>query len=178
MGGFPFLMCCPDGSLDAVHDMTAAVDRRFDARLTPDTPRLATAIIELPDGILMLAPPSGRFMLPGGVSQRGELRAQALLRLVREQTGLQINSMLYLFDHLTAHNAHKVYLAVAQGVPRLQTAGTRMALATSPDSDMDIHIESRAILRRYARLRGEQGVKSEAVRAMLQLARYIAKVDG
>lgn len=149
----------------------------YESRLTPTMPRLATAIIELPDGVLMTASPTGRFSLPGGVSQRGELRSQALLRHIREQTGLRINSMLYLFDHVTQHNAHKVYLAIAQGAPRLQEAGSRMTLVTSPDTEMDVHVESRAILRRYAKVRGEQGPKSEAVRAMLQLARYIAKVD-
>ena len=56
--------------------------------------------------------------------------------------------MLYLFDHITQHNAHKVYLVIAQGLPRLQEGGSRLTLVTSPDADMDIHIESRAILRR------------------------------
>ncbi len=125
----------------------------------------------------MTALSHGRFVLPGGVSERGELRSQALLRQIREQTGLRINSMLYLFDHITQHNAHKVYLVIAQGVPRMQESGSRLTLITSPDAEQDIHVESRAILRRYAKMRGEEGVKSEAVRAMLKLARYIAKVD-
>ncbi|SCK19805.1 NUDIX domain-containing protein [Vogesella sp. LIG4] len=149
----------------------------YEYQLSPTLPRRATAIIELPDGVLVTASQTGRFCLPGGASQRGELRSQALLRHIREQTGLRINSMLYLFDHVTQHNAHKVYLAIAQGVPRLQEAGSRMTLITSPDTEMDVHVESRAILRRYAKVRGEQGAKSEAVRAMLQLARYIAKVE-
>ncbi|MDC7707886.1 NUDIX domain-containing protein [Vogesella indigofera] len=148
-----------------------------DTRLCPTLPRRATAIIELPDGVLMTASANSRFSLPGGVSQRGELRSQALIRQIRDQTGLRINSMLYLFDHITQHNAHKVYLVIAQGQPRLQEGGSRLTLVTSPDADMDIHIESRAILRRYAKLRGEEGAKSEAVRAMLKLARYIAKVE-
>ncbi len=157
--------------------MSFTREPRVDARLSPSLPRRATAIIELPDGVLMTAPASGRFTLPGGVSQRGELRSQALLRHIREYTGLRINSMLYLFDHVTQHNAHKVYLCIAQGQARLQEGGARLTVVDSPDSTMDIHIESRAILRRYAKLRGETGPKSDAVRAFLQLARYIAKVD-
>ena len=157
--------------------LPSASGHRFDSRLSPTLPRRATAIIELPDGVLMTASANSRFSLPGGVSERGELRSQALLRQIRDQTGLRINSMLYLFDHITQHNAHKVYLVIAQGMPRLQEGGSRMTLITSPDTEMDIHIESRAILRRYAKLRGEEGVKSEAVRAILKLARYIAKVD-
>jgi ADP-ribose pyrophosphatase YjhB (NUDIX family) len=160
-----------------LHIMSFTRENRFESRLSPTLPRRATAIIELPDGVLMTASAGGRFSLPGGVSQRGELRSQALLRQVRDQTGLRINSMLYLYDHITQHNAHKVYLCIAQGQPRMQEGGARMTLITSPDSEMDVHVESRAILRRYAKLRGEEGPKSDAVRAILQLARYIAKMD-
>ena len=85
--------------------------------------------------------------------------------------------MLYLFDHITPFNAHKVYLCIAQGQPRPQGEMERMALITSPDSELELFVESRAILRRYARLRGEESAKGEALRAILKLARYIAKVD-
>lgn len=146
-------------------------------QLSPDLSRRATAIIELPDGVLVRTMPGGRYCLPGGRAERGELRSQALLRQVREETGLRINSMLYLFDHITPHNAHKVYLCIAQGMPRAQADGSRIAVVASPESEMDLHIETRAILRRYAKLRGEEGPKSEAVRGFLGLARYIAKVE-
>lgn len=148
-----------------------------DTRLCPTLPRRATAIIELPDGVLMTASVNSRFCLPGGVSQRGELRSQALIREVREETGLRINSMLYLFDHITPHAAHKVYLAIAQGQARPQGEIERIALVTSPDSELDLIHDARAILRRYSRVRSDASPKGEALRAFLGLARYIAKVE-
>jgi len=152
-------------------------ETRPERQLSPSLIRRATAIVEMPDGVLVTAPLGGRFALPGGRAERGELRSQALLRHIRDETGLRVNSMLYLFDHITAHNAHKVYLCIGQGTARPQGEMARMALVASPDTEQDLHIETRAILRRYAKLRGEEGPKSEAVRAFLALARYIAKVD-
>ncbi|HJV07304.1 NUDIX domain-containing protein [Paludibacterium denitrificans] len=152
-------------------------DKKPEQRLPADLTRRATAIIEMPNGVLVTAPRGGRYNLPGGKANRGELRSQALIREIREQTGLRINSMLYLFDHITPFNAHKVYLCIAQGQPRPQGEMERMALITSPDSELELFVESRAILRRYARLRGEESAKGQALRAILKLARYIAKVD-
>jgi 8-oxo-dGTP pyrophosphatase MutT (NUDIX family) len=93
-------------------------DKKPDQRLPADLARRATAIIELPDGVLVTAARGSRYNLPGGKANRGELRSQALIREIREETGLRINSMLYLFDHITPHNAHKVYLCIAQGQAR------------------------------------------------------------
>ncbi|WP_233201176.1 NUDIX hydrolase [Chromobacterium alticapitis] len=152
-------------------------ERNRNDRLPNDLARRATAIIELPDGVLVTANRGGRYNLPGGKANRGELRSQALIREVREETGLRINSMLYLFDHITPFNAHKVYLCIAQGQPKPQNEIERIALVSSPDTDMDLFVEGRAILRRYARLRNEETAKGQALRAMLGLARYIAKVD-
>ncbi|WP_156485865.1 NUDIX domain-containing protein [Crenobacter luteus] len=136
----------------------------------------ATAIIELADGVLVTAAAGQRLGLPGGKANRGELRSQALIRELREQIGLRVHNMLYLFDHLTPHTSHKVYLVIAQGVPRPQGETERIGVLASPDGEPETTPETRAILRRYARLRGEEGPKSEAVRAMLNLARYIARV--
>ncbi|OWY39435.1 NUDIX hydrolase [Xenophilus sp. AP218F] len=156
--------------------MSTLEDKKHD-RLPDDLARRATAIIEMPDGVLVTASRGGRYNLPGGKAIRGELRSQALIREIREETGLRINSMLYLFDHITPFNAHKVYLCIAQGQARPQSEIERIALVSSPDSELDLFVESRAILRRYARLRNETTAKGEALRSLLGLARYIAKVD-
>ncbi|WP_047243610.1 NUDIX hydrolase [Chromobacterium subtsugae] len=155
----------------------SVLEERKNERLPSNLARRATAIIEMPDGVLVTASRGGRYNLPGGKANRGELRSQALIREVREETGLRINSMLYLFDHITPFNAHKVYLCIAQGQPKPQNEIERIALVSSPDTDMDLFVEGRAILRRYARLRGEETAKGQALRALLGLARYIAKVD-
>lgn len=157
--------------------MTLLDARKPEQRLSPDLARRATAIIEMPDGVLVAAARGGRYHLPGGKANRGELRSQALIREVREETGLRINSMLYLFDHITPHAAHKVYLAIAQGQVRPQGEIERIALVTSPDSELDLIHDARAILRRYSRVRSDASPKGEALRAFLGLARYIAKVE-
>lgn len=146
-------------------------------KLSPTLARRATAIVELPDGVLVTAQAGERFNLPGGNAIRGELRSQALIREVRESTGLRIHSMLYLFDHVTPHTVHKVYLVLCQGVPRPVGETTRLGIVASPDSELDMMNEARSILRRYARLRSKEGTKGEALRALLRLARYIAKVE-
>src|SRR5438445_10323767 len=99
----------------------------------------ATAIIELPDGVLVNATMGQRYQLPGGKANRGELRSQALIRELREETGLRVHNILYLFDHLTPNTAHKVYLVIAQGAPRPQGEIERIAIVDSPDSTM--HVE-------------------------------------
>ncbi|WP_246542741.1 NUDIX domain-containing protein [Paludibacterium yongneupense] len=152
-------------------------DKKPFTPLSPDLPRRATAIIELADGLLVSAPRGSRFTLPGGFAHRGELRSQALIREIREDTGLRINSMLYLFDHITPLTAHRVYLAIAQGHARAQGRIGRIALVSSPETELELDYEARAILRRYARLRAEVTPKGDALRGILGLARYIAKVD-
>lgn len=139
--------------------------------------RRATAIIELPDGVLVTAPHGDYYHLPGGMAIRGELRSQTLIRELREQTTLRINSMLYLFDHISLQNSHKVYLAIAQGQARAQGNIDKLSLVTSLENRMDLSIEARSILRRYAKLRAEISPKGKAIRGFLDLARYIAKVE-
>ncbi|AXK39761.1 NUDIX domain-containing protein [Crenobacter cavernae] len=167
-----------------MNDIDLSVPTFVPRRPTPGAPRLtahlahrATAVIELADGVLVTAAAGQRFSLPGGKASRGELRSQALIRELREETGLRVHNILYLFDHVTPHTAHKVYLVIAQGAPRPQGEIERIGVLASPDGEPDVTPETRAILRRYARLRGEEGPKSEAVRAMLNLARYIARVE-
>jgi hypothetical protein len=46
----------------------------------------------------------------------------------------------------------------------------RIALVSSPETELDLFVESRAILRRYARLRNEETAKGQALRAILGLA--------
>lgn len=139
--------------------------------------RRATAIIEMPDGVLVTATSRTHYHLPGGIAIKGELRSQTLIRKLREETTLRINSMLYLFDHLSPQHSHKVYLAIAQGQARPQGIIERISLVSSPEDTIDLSIETRSILRRYAKLRAEASPKGEAIRGFLGLARYIAKVD-
>ena len=137
----------------------------------------ATAIIELPDGVLVQAYLDQKyFELPNAIAPKGEMRTQTLMRMLKEQLGLRAHSILYLFDHLSKEHSHKVYLVMAQGAAKPQQLGHRIGVAASIEGELALLNETRAMLRRYLRLRSDESPKGEAVRAFLKLARFIAKM--
>ncbi|MHA1238027.1 MAG: NUDIX domain-containing protein [Candidatus Odinarchaeia archaeon] len=70
--------------------------QRGEAKLTPKTPLLAVdAVIPLNDGSIILVkrknPPfKGLWALPGGIVEYGETVEQAVIREVKEETGLKV----------------------------------------------------------------------------------------
>lgn len=137
----------------------------------------ATAIIELPDGVLVQAYLEQKyFELPNANAPKGEMRAQTLMFMLKEQLGLRTHSILYLFDHLSKEHSHKVYLVLAQGTAKPQQFGHRIGLVASIEGELALLNETRAMLRRYLRLRTDKSPKGEAIRAFLNLARFIAKI--
>ncbi|MEP0912429.1 NUDIX domain-containing protein [Leptolyngbya sp. GB1-A1] len=89
--------------------------------------RRGTAIVDTPQGVLLVAGKSGRFLLPGGAAEKGESRKAATIRELQEETTLKTISMQYLFSY-TGHirwrksgwvrDEHKVFLVEAQGTPQ------------------------------------------------------------
>lgn len=88
-----------------------------------------TALVETAAGILLVSEDGKRFSLPGGATERGEMRIQAAIRELREETGLRAHSATYLFSHLGdvrkrgarySRNHHKVFLIEAEGTPAPQ----------------------------------------------------------
>lgn len=78
------------------------MSRRF-----PDRPIVAVgAVIVAPEGVLLVRrgqpPLMGEWSLPGGAVETGETVAGALLREVREETGLDVHigSLLGVFDRI------------------------------------------------------------------------------
>ena len=51
--------------------------------------RRGTAIVEFPEGILVVSQGSEYFMLPGGGANKGESRRKAAIRELKEETGLK-----------------------------------------------------------------------------------------
>lgn len=85
--------------------------------------------METEAGILLVSEDGKRFSLPGGATERGEMRIQAAIRELREETGLRAYSAVYLFSHLGdvrkrgirhSRNHHKVFLIQAEGTPTPQ----------------------------------------------------------
>ncbi len=56
-----------------------------------------TAIVETPKGILLTADNLDKFILPGGGAEKGETVRDATIRELKEETGLNIISIKYLF---------------------------------------------------------------------------------
>lgn len=78
--------------------------------------RRGTAIVETPDGILVVSRDNRTFYLPGGGAERGESRREAAVRELREETGLWAVDCLFLFEYPSFINDHKVFLMKTAGV--------------------------------------------------------------
>ena len=83
-------------------------------------PRRATCIVGCDDGILLAETSGGLLLLPGGQANRGESRLEAAIRELREETTLQAHAAIYLFDHESFSNRHKVFYLLATGTPKPQ----------------------------------------------------------
>ena len=75
-----------------------------DERLYPARPLLAASVAVLRDGRVLVAargrgPMAGRFSLPGGLVEPGETLAQAALRELREEVGVEAEIIGFI-DHV------------------------------------------------------------------------------
>ena len=80
-------------------------------------PRRATCIVECENGILLAETESGMLLLPGGQAHRGESRLEAAIRELKEETNLQAHAAIYLLDHESHSNRHKVFYLMTTGNP-------------------------------------------------------------
>jgi 8-oxo-dGTP diphosphatase len=78
--------------------------------------RRGTAIVDTPDGILVVSRNNRTFYLPGGGAETGESRKDAAVRELREETGLQVLKCEYLFEYPAFVNDHKVFLMETTGI--------------------------------------------------------------
>ena len=80
--------------------------------------RRGTAIVETPNGILVVNEGERTYYLPGGGTRRGESRRNAAIRELLEETGLSATKCSYLFEYNSYYNFHKVFLIEATGVAK------------------------------------------------------------
>ena len=89
--------------------------------------RKGVAIVDTPQGILVVAGKSKKFMLPGGKANRHESRKTAAIRELYEETGLNAIDAKYIFSYVgrkwhtrkgAVRNHAKVYLVNTEGIPK------------------------------------------------------------
>jgi 8-oxo-dGTP diphosphatase len=125
------------------------------------TRRRGTALVETEQGILLVSEDGTRFSLPGGAANRNELRIQAAIRELREETGLCAYSAKYLFNHLGgirkrggsySRNHHKVFLIEAEGIPEPKHE-IKIIQFYQPGDEIKITNSTKNILEKYRLLK-------------------------
>lgn len=123
--------------------------------------RRGTAIVDTPQGVLIVAGKSGRFLLPGGAAEKGESRKAATIRELQEETTLETVSIQFLFSY-SGHirwrktswvrDEHKVFLVQTEGTPQ-PTHEIRELKFYLPGDSVRMSEATRAIIDRYLRLK-------------------------
>lgn len=112
--------------------------------------RRGTAIVETSDGILVSEERGGVFFLPGSETVNHEPRREALTRELIASTGLQSQSIEYIFRYVgyegLTEEHHKVYLVKPKG--EIELDGDELQFYT-PGSDLPLSKVTREIIDKY-----------------------------
>lgn len=120
--------------------------------------RRGTAIVETPNGILVVADKSGLYLLPGGAARKGESRKNAAIRELKEETGLIATNVKFLFRHMghlhKSHSCghfrdhHTVVIVQANGIP-LPRNEIKYVNYYLPNSEVRISRTTKEIIDRF-----------------------------
>ncbi len=123
--------------------------------------RRGTAIVETPDGILVVSLDGKKFLTPGGGAHRNESRKDAAIRELEEETGLKGVIVAYLFEFKGVihkgprgglfRNAHKVFLVSATGVAEPRREVKKIAFYNG--SGLRLSYSAQKIIERYYSLK-------------------------
>ncbi len=127
--------------------------------------RRGTAIVEFPEGILVVSQGSESFMLAGGGANKGESRRKAAMRELQEETGLKPLDSKYLFSYKgrlhkdfksrgSFRDYHKVFLIKTDGTPTPQKEIKRIAFFKE-GSGLKLVYSTKEILEKFLAMKGE-----------------------
>jgi 8-oxo-dGTP pyrophosphatase MutT (NUDIX family) len=119
--------------------------------------RRGTAIVDTPEGILVVSESRRLFLLPGGGAHPNESRRRAAVRELNEETGLKTSKCTYLFsfkgkihkDFRGGHffDEHKVFLIETDGVAKPRNEIKHIAYFNG--SNVRVAAGSKKIIEKY-----------------------------
>jgi 8-oxo-dGTP diphosphatase len=124
--------------------------------------RRGTALVEAPEGFLVVSENGKLFLLPGGVARKGESRESATKRELSEETGLESLESTYLFSfkgrvHKVYNgkghfrDCHKVFFIKTDGIAKPH--GEIKHIAYCKGSETNLADSAKKIIERYQSLR-------------------------
>ncbi len=129
-------------------------------------PRRATCIVECEHGILLAETSHGMVLLPGGQASRGESRLEAAIRELKEETNLSAHAAIFLFDHESRSNRHKVFYLIASGIaePHDDAVALHYSDRLKPEIEKKLSPATREIIKRFYEVKSEHQHHLDALR--------------
>lgn len=121
----------------------------------PPRRRRASAIVERPEGILLVLMRHMGAMLPGGGIKPFESDGDAAARELLEETGLVAERVVFLFERQSLGQSNAVFWVRAQGVPKPCNEIDQIAYYP-PREPLRLAPETQSILHQFAELRARE----------------------
>lgn len=147
----------PDNDLSRLKDWVMLTPQTATKPSDQIVRKRGTAILETPEGVLVVAGKKGKFLLPGGGAEKGESRMNAAIRELKEETGLEAKSCKYLFSYdepiyRKIRNLHKVFLIESDGRARHVSSESRHIDYWKPGVNfVNVSPTTKHIIERYYR---------------------------
>lgn len=114
----------------------------------------ATVICEKDRRILLVRKPKSKWALPGGKVEIGEAIAGAAIRELQEETGLNVDQLLYIFEFEAGNTRHHVFeasvLDAESAMPQNEISEC-IWYSLSSISDLDTSDDTKSIVRSFLR---------------------------
>jgi 8-oxo-dGTP diphosphatase len=117
--------------------------------------RRASAIVERPEGIVLVLMRHMGAMLPGGGIKSGESDHDAALRELNEETGLIAEHAVFLFQYESVAQTNAIFWVQAHGRPRPCNEIDQIAYYHT-NTQLRLSPETQTILRRFGQLKASE----------------------